>query len=105
MWPDGDFWLNKDVFESLKLVRNLGCMNLWWAEGVARKDVDHLLEACSELKEALCNEDLLDKIYGDSLQDIHRLEIGNRSDIWFENGYPCWDTSWGVSLRYPQNSH
>ncbi|WKT52950.1 Leucine-rich repeat domain superfamily [Fusarium oxysporum f. sp. vasinfectum] len=67
MWSDGDFWLNKDVFESLKLVRNLGCMNLWWAEGVVRKDVDDLLEACPKLKEALGNEDLLDKIYGDSL--------------------------------------
>ncbi|KAH7216082.1 hypothetical protein DER44DRAFT_807079 [Fusarium oxysporum] len=53
MWLDGDFWLNKDVFESLKLVRNLGCMNLWWAEGVTRKDVDDLLEACPKLKEAL----------------------------------------------------
>lgn len=104
MWLDSYHWLDRDAFENLKLVPNLGCVGLLLTEELERKDVDDLLEACPKLREASDIEECLDQMFGNGVSSVqsHDLWIGYRDLTWFENDYPWSDTSWAVSLRQHQ---
>ncbi|KAG4269313.1 hypothetical protein FPRO04_14763 [Fusarium proliferatum] len=98
-WLDSDDLLNKDVFENLKLVRNLGSVGLSWSDALEREEVEGLLEACPKLQEVSdirkCVDDMLD---GDGW-NRYKLRINYLRPRWCEMDFPYCSAGWSDSLR------
>ncbi|KAF5700368.1 hypothetical protein FGLOB1_10832 [Fusarium globosum] len=99
VWLDSDDLLNKDVFENLKLVRNLGSVGLSWSDTLEREEVEGLLEACPKLQEVSdirkCVDDMLD---GDGW-NRYKLRINYLRPRWCELDFPYCSAGWSDSLR------
>ncbi|KAF5560218.1 hypothetical protein FNAPI_4386 [Fusarium napiforme] len=105
MWIDAcDCALNEDVFESLKLVRNLRSVGLDWCYRLKRKEVVGLLEACPKLQEASDIHKTLEEEFGDEEEPYGSLlwiEYPPHKP-WFENDFPHSSSGWSDGLRQPQ---
>ncbi|KAF5635916.1 hypothetical protein F52700_5229 [Fusarium sp. NRRL 52700] len=97
--------LGEDVFQSLKLVRNLRSVGMDWNYEIGREEVDALLEACPKLRGAPDIENYVDEMFGveDEWKSRYLWIVYDHLE-WFENDYPQSDTGWAISLRQPQRS-
>ncbi|KAF5551293.1 hypothetical protein FMEXI_3411 [Fusarium mexicanum] len=78
---------DRDVFENLKLVPNLGSVGLSFMEGLERQDIDDLLKACPKLQEALDLENRLDTMFSGGTKS-HDLSIGYHYHKWWKEDPP-----------------